>query len=311
MEELEIKVPVFVTRPQPISDDQMFGGDYESMIQNAIDLIDNFKGLRKKKKNKTRESVIDSIECTRYPVLNRPALLLQVKAYDTNLNDGYFETDTRIEIGSEGKIGCDNNFILLFPQIEGVNYNSRSCSFLLLAYEDPTKENGAVAKLAKAIAKDVLKQPVKNVKPEIILESIREMKNVPELYVTYTSLSFDEDSDSKYQQYRSSFKLKKEREEVFKDLPSDMAEEIVNNIKNNLTGFEKGIIRAVQGKKQYKIIAERAIKDAEEQMKELGELVFNMTTSIPANELEKRVNDKDFIVEKLTGVLTNFDSYAS
>lgn len=311
MDELIIKVPVFVTNPLVINEDEMFGGDYESMIQNAINLINNFSVLIKRTKDKTRETIITGIDYTECNVLGRPSLLMQVKVYDTNLNDGYFEADERIEIGSKGKIGTDNNYILLYPQVEGVNAASRSCSYILLAYEDPTKENGSVAKLAKDVAKAILKQPIRNVKPEKILQDIRKMRSIPQLCIKCTSLSYNDDGDPQYQQYRSSFKLKKEKEEVFNDVPRDVAESLVENIKDNLGENEKGIVKFIQGKQQYKITISKDIKDAEEKINELGEMIFNMTASITNEELETKVHDKGFIVDRLSGVLSNFDSYVS
>ena len=309
--ELIIKVPVYMTTPLSVDEDEMFGGSYKDMVQNVKDLLDGFSTVRKKSKNKTKETVIRSVSYSDFDIKGRPSLLLRIKSYNTNLNDGYFEGDKRFELGSEGKIGSDTNFVLLFPQIDGIHPASKSCSFLMLVYEDPTKDPGSVSKLAKIVAKDILHQPVHNIKPETVLEEVRKMGTIPELQITYVGVSFDDDGDIRFRQYRTSVKNKAQKDETYCNVPSDTVHELVANNPDD-GRFQKRFVRFIQGKKMYKWskdLREGLVKEASEIMKESAEMVYNMSTSITDIELENRVHDESFVVQKLTGVLENVLNY--
>ena len=309
--ELSIKVPVYMTTPRSVDEDEMFGGSYAEMVQNVKDLLDGFSTVKKKSRNKTKEIVIRSVSYSDHNIKERPSLLLRIESYNTNINDGYFEGDKRFELGSDGKIGSDTNFVLLVPQINGIHPASRSCSFLMLVYEDPTKDPGSVSKLAKIVAKDILHQPVHNIKPETVLEEVRKMGTIPELQITYVGVSFDDDGDMRFRQYRTSVKNTAQKDETYSNVPSDSLSDLVATNTND-GRYQKRFVRFIQGKKMYKWskdLREGIVTEATDIMKESAEMVYNMSTSITETELKEKVHEEAFIIAKLTGVLENVLNY--
>lgn len=59
------------------------------------------------------------------------------------------------------------------------------------------------------------------------------------------------------------------------------------------------------GKKEYRIKKE-LINEASEELKETAEKIFNASSAITQTELDTKIHDTDFMIEKLSGVLTNY-----
>lgn len=308
-----IKVPVYMTTPVSLEEDEMFGGTFEEMIQNLKDLLDGFSEVSKSLRNKTKRTVIDKIVYKDCDYKGVPALLLRINAYSTNMNDGYYESeDQREELGSMGRVGSNTNFVLMYPHINGIHPDSRSCYFFMLVYEDPTKDSGSVSHLAKTVAKDILHQPVHHIKPESVMEKIKELGILPELQITYVGVSFDDDGDSQFKTYRSSVKIKETKEETFLNVPSDIVDELAN--KQVDTGrYQNRYVKLIAGKKLFKLskrIGSISNED-KERISDTAEMIFNMSTTVSQAELDSNnVHDEDFVVEKLFGVLDNLLSYA-
>lgn len=308
-----IKVPVYMTTPVSIGEDEMFGGTYEEMIQNLKNLLDSFSEVSKSLRNKTKRTVIDKIVYKDCDFKGVPALLLRINAYSTNMNDGYYESENqREELGSMGRVGSNTNFVLMYPQINGIHPDSRSCSFYMLVYEDPTKDPGSVSHLAKTVAKDILHQPVHHVKPESVMETVKKLGTLPELQITYVGVSFDDDGDSRFKSYRSSIKIKETKEETFLNVPSDLVDDLAN--KQVDTGrYQNRYVKLIAGKKLFKLSKRiGTISDEDkERITDTAEMIFNMSTTICQADLDSNiVHNEDFVVEKLSGVLDNLLSYA-
>jgi hypothetical protein len=181
----------------------------------------------------------------------------------------------------------------------------------MLVYEDPTKDPGSVSKLAKIVAKDILHQPVHNIKPETVLEEVRKMGTIPELQITYVGVSFDDDGDMRFRQYRTSVKNTAQKDETYSNVPSDTLNDLVS-ISSNDEKYQKRFVRFIQGKKVYKWskdLREGLATEATDIMKESAEMVYNMSTTITEIELKEKVHEEDFVVSKLTGVLENVLNY--
>ena len=69
--------------------------------------------------------------------------------------------------------------------------------------------------------------------------------------------------------------------------------------------YQQKDTRIVIGKKEYRIKRE-LINEASEELKETAEKIFNASSAITQTELDTKVHDSDFIVEKLSAVLTNY-----
>lgn len=108
-----IKVPVYTTDSFESQEDNIFGFSYRSMIDDVKAIIDNsFKRIISNNRNKTKMSVLADVKYYEYTIGERPCLLIQMAAYNTNINDGYFEDEEKHDIGKNGKIGSDSNYVL-------------------------------------------------------------------------------------------------------------------------------------------------------------------------------------------------------
>lgn len=120
----------------------LFGNvSYHDMIQMIKDKLSKFSTpISSSNRNKTKQTVINGITYQDITIENVPALLLRISAFNTNMYDGYFEANEKIQITKDNKIGSDTNFVLLYPRIKGLSAETYTCFFLLMAYEDPTKD---------------------------------------------------------------------------------------------------------------------------------------------------------------------------
>ena len=71
------------------------------------------------------------------------------------------------------------------------------------------------------------------------------------------------------------------------------------------TEYQRKTTKLIIGKKEYRISKE-LINDASEELKETAEKIFNAVTSITQDELDNKVHNQDFVVEKLSSILTNY-----
>lgn len=78
----------------------------------------------------------------------------------------------------------------------------------MLVYEDPTKDNGEVCKLAKILVNKILNIPIENIKLPMIFDELKDICTIPELQIRYRSISdADNDVDVKYREFLQGGKL--------------------------------------------------------------------------------------------------------
>lgn len=301
-----IKVPVFTTSSFVCSEDEIFGYTYQSMVDDIKSTIDGkFRPIHSNNRNKTKTSVISNVEYSEKTIGDRPCLLIRIAAFNTNINDGYFEDGQKYAIGKTSKIGTDSNYVLLYPIINGGTNNSKECFFLVLVYEDPYKDTGSVSRLARLLVNKTLNHPIQNIKTDLVLKELKSIGNIPELQVKYTGISFDEDDiDIQYKPYLTKTHLQKAKENTFKDVPFGLIENLVNE-ELDTSQYQKQRFCFIQGKKEYRI-TKQMIDEAQLEFQETAEKVFNASSAISQTELDEKVYNEDFIVEKLSGVLTNY-----
>lgn len=303
-----IKVPVYTTEIIENAQD-MFGGiTYDNMLAYLRNKINQYKDSRGtiefENRNKTRKTVIRGLEFTEHPAGETAAMLLQISAYSTNLYDGYLEAEKKINFQKDHKIGSDTNFVMIYPVIRGIDRKNYLRYFIILVYEDPTKNNEEISKIAKTVLNRILNIPVANVKLPTILDELRAIGTIPELQLRYTAIyNHENDVDIKYREYLVSGKLKKQKEDFFKNMPVEKIEELLNE--PEAEDYQKKEARLVIGKKEYRITKE-LINEANDVLKETAEKVFNASTSITEDELNKKIHDKEFIFSKLTPIIENF-----
>lgn len=304
------KVPVYTTSMLDKESGLLLFEDvtYDDLIRFVKDKIAKFQfPLSSPTRNKTLMTVIKGIKMKDVEFGTDKALLLQISAYDTNFYDGYFEGEKRIDITKDNKIGKDSNFVLLVPRKKGLTPESYTCYFLMFVYEDPTKKNGEVSKLAKLIAREVIQVPVENIKLPIIMQELKEYKTIPELQIRFSSIyEAENDVDVKYVEYFQGGHIKKDKTRRFKDMPFDVVKDLLTD-KSDDEDYQTKKTSIIVGKKEYRI--DSLIAEAKDDLKDTAEKIFNFPIGITQTELDAKIHNEDFVIEKLHGVLTNFLSY--
>lgn len=303
-----IKMPVYTTSMMD-QENGMFGRvSYPDMIQLLKNRLSKFTSpISYDNRNKTKKTVISRITPTEVRFGDIPALLLQINAFNTNLYDGYFEGSEKIKITRDNKIGSDSNFVLFYPRIGGLTEQNYTCYFLMLVYEDPTKDTGEVSRLAKIVASKILNVPVQNIKLPMILQELKSIGEIPELSVKYYSLTESENNvDIKYASYLDRTKLKREEFRNFKNMPFETMQELIADTSED-GNYQKKETSIFHGKREYKI-SKQLISEAGEELSETAEKIFNATSAITQKELEEKLHDQNFMIEKMSSVISNYIS---
>ncbi len=305
----EIKMPVYTTQVME-NEHGLFDMSYSDMVQILKTQLSTFKfPLYINSRYKAMITVINDVLPIEVNIGETPCLLLQISSYKTNMYGGYFEGSEKIDIDRNCKLGNDTNYVLFYPQIEGVGDSTYSCFFLVVVYEDPHKETGSVSKLAKDVSRMVLKQPVRNIKKSIILKELERIGEVPELNVRYFSIKDSSDNVGlNYRQYIVRSSLKSEDERNFKNMPFETAQELLNDCEDETNmHYKKKETRIWLGKVEYKI-TRKMIEEAEGELKETAEKIFNASVTITQEELDNKIYDQSFMLEKMTSVIKNYKS---
>ena len=139
-----IKVPVYVSETKTDSVGFFGGITYKNMIESLTRKIDEYNissgEIKSVKKKKIFEKVVKGIEYSETLIDNRSGLLVKMTAYNTNYIDGFFEENNKIALTKKSKIGSENNFMLMYPSITGLNPVSYKYRWMILLYEDPNKD---------------------------------------------------------------------------------------------------------------------------------------------------------------------------
>ncbi len=304
-----IKVPVYCTEMIVKEHGAIFGAvSYSEMIKYLKNKIENFKVSKRplefENRNKTRKTVINEIDYTEHKSGEIDSLLLRISAYGTNLYDGYLEADEKINFKRSHKVGSDTNFALVYPVITGIDKQNYTRYFIVLVYEDPTKNNEEIVRIVKRVLNQILNIPIANIKLPTILEELKEIGVIPELQMRYSAIhNHENDVDVKYIEYQTGGKLIKKKEDYFKNMPVDKIGELLNEPPEE--DYQKKEARLKIGKKEYRITKEQ-LNEASEALTETAEKIFNATTTITQEELDQKVHDTEFIFSKLESILSNY-----
>jgi hypothetical protein len=303
-----IKVPVYSSEIFTKGQDLFGGVTFIDMINHAKRKIEEYKShddkVSRNKRNKVQKREIDKVEGIDCKIGTRPCLLLQISAYDTNLSDGYVETDRKVQLGENDKIGSENYFVLLVPNIIGLDSNNYKHQWIILVYEDPHKDTQEIIGTAKLVLHKILGISTANIKLPEILEDLRKMKKTPELSLNFLAISNEENEvDTKYRKYLVGSKVRKQKEEKFENLPFTETEEVINDTSYE-DEYQKRTIKITVGKKEYRITKDQKL-EAEGKLNEAVEEIYNESIVISEEEL-KLIYETDFIVEKLTPILQNY-----
>ena len=303
-----IKVPVFTSELIAKANDLFGGVTYAHMNEHVHKKVNQYNTTNEKafknRRNKVQKKEIDQITCIDCKIGNRSCVLLKISAYNTNLHDGFVETDRKIKLGHSDKIGSENNYVLLVPHIFGVDLNNYKHQWLILVYEDPHKDSYNILGTAKLVLSQVLEIQTANIKLPEIIDELRIKKNAPALSLNYTSIDFDENEvDAKYRSYLVGGRFRKQKIEDLENVPFETAEEIIHD-NSFLNHFQKRIVKIGFGKKEYRITRQMH-KDANERFSEAVEEVYNATIGVSESQLDN-IFDEKFIIDILTDVLNEY-----
>ena len=308
--EYSIKIPVFLTDERE-SVETLFGtticSDMVTIVKEQIGKYNSDTNwhVTSDKRSKTSVTGVNKIDCTDCKIQGSDCLLLQITAYRTKLYDGYYQghDENNIIIFKENDKLCSNtHFILLYPKLVGIK-SPYKLFWYVLVYEDPSKNNEEVTRVAKLIMKDVFKYPIRNIKEPSLLNTLKENKVINQVEISLSSVTEDDNEIEVYlQDYKYVSKLKKEKKILLENIPADIAEKIYQDEDFKLNYNRKQVKYHLMNKQVLTMTAEYS-----ENLKRTLEDSFNYAFSVTEEQIKNdEIFKEEFILEKLEGVLSNF-----
>lgn len=197
----QIKVPVYVSeKMERDNNGAIFPTSNETLIEDAKVLISAYNSnpnitLTSDKRNKTTTIGIKSIDVEDLFFNSDKCLLLKVTAFKTNLIDGYYqsanEEEKEIRFKERDKICSDTYFFILYPllNIQAENGLKIDVYWHIFIYEDPSKTNDEMARIARLIMSKIMKAPIKNIKSEKMLADIRKYNLISEVEISLSVIA--------------------------------------------------------------------------------------------------------------------------
>ena len=313
IKEYNIKVPVFLTDEKESTEEKdLFGNTmYSEMISIVKEQIEAYNKdeswhVTSDKRSKTSKTGVNMIDCFECKVQGVECLLLQATAYKTQLYDGFYqegEDEKNIIVFKENdKICSDTHFILLYPKLVGIK-SPFKLFWYVLVYEDPSKSNDEVTRVAKLIMRDILKYPIRNIKEPSLLDTLKESRIINKVEITLSSITEDDNEVDVYlKEYKYECKLKKEKKILLENIPEEIARKIYDDEDFKLEYSKKQVKYHLINKQILSMTAEY-----KENLKRTLEDSFNYSFPVTQEQIKNDdIFDKNFILEKLEGVLTNF-----
>lgn len=305
--EYYVKVPIYTTE-NIVNEKGLFGSTYDNMITAAKERVDKYNSDstwhvtsdKRAKMSVTGINKIDYFDCN---IGRDKCLLLQATAYRSKLIDGYFESEESevIVFKENDKICSDTHFILLYPNIFNNNTYWR-----VFIYEDPSKTNDEVARVAKLIMKDIIGYPIRNIKEEKLLSDLREYNVIAGIEVSFISLNDTDDETPPYlAKYAVDTKIKTDKRIKLENIPTEDAIKVYENVgfENN---YKKKQIRYLLNNRRVLTVTQEFY----ENMKQTFEDSFNYRFLVTQEQLNV-IFDRDFIIERLSDLVCNFMSLNS
>ena len=89
-------------------------------------------------------------------------------------------------------------------------------------------------------------------------------------------------------------------------MPFNVVDKLLNDTEEDGNYIKKKTILS-WGKTEYHI-TKQLISEAGEELKETAEKIFNASVQITQEELEKKIYNEDFIIDKMRSVISNYES---
>ncbi len=188
---------------------------------------------------------------------------------------------------------------MLYPKIIGED--KQTIYWIILVYDDPKKDSHEIISTAKLVLTKILNQPIKSVKLPSVLEELKRDKILPQIKMQLNSISFNENIlEPKYEQYKTSSRIIRKEEYDLNNMPLNEIEDLIKSPFD----FKQRIIKLIVRKKEYKITQDQK-NEAQHGFNDLVEQIFNMSTTIKLEEIQK-LYDNEFVIEKLKLVLEHY-----
>ena len=313
----QIKVPVYVSeKMERDNNGAIFPTSSSSLIDDAKALIRTYNSnpeaiLTSNKRNKTTTIGIKSIDVEEISFNEDPCLLLRVTAYKTNLIDGYYQSASeegrQIRFKEQDKICSDTYCFILYPllntQIEdGLKIDVYWHIFI---YEDPSKTNEEMARIARLIMGKILKTPIKNIKSEKMLADIKKYGLISEVEI---SLSVEEDDDKGIPEYIKNYQfsstLKQEKKIKLSNMSADDA----------ISAFEDESFAKHFSKRQLKFVTHNkrvfsVVQEFKDKMSSALEDSFNYSIDVNGEDIKDGSIFKTEIIQRnVAGIFTRYMS---
>ncbi len=313
----QIKVPVYVSeKMERDNNGAIFPTSSSSLIDDAKALIRTYNSnpeaiLTSNKRNKTTTIGIKSIDVEEISFNEDPCLLLRVTAYKTNLIDGYYQSASeegrQIRFKEQDKICSDTYCFILYPllntQIEdGLKIDVYWHIFI---YEDPSKTNEEMARIARLIMGKILKTPIKNIKSEKMLADIKKYGLISEVEI---SLSVEEDDDKGIPEYIKNYQfsstLKQEKKIKLSNMSADDA----------ISAFEDESFTKHFSKRQLKFVTHNkrvfsVVQEFKDKMSSALEDSFNYSIDVNEEDIKDGSIFKTEIIQRnVAGIFTRYMS---
>jgi hypothetical protein len=300
----QIHIPIFISERNKI-EGFMFDYTYNHMIESIkVKVLAHNASSRSivtPIRHKTIKRVIDEIMLTQSAFGDTPYLILQISAYNSNIEGQIIKKEKVLNIEQADKVGSNKNFMLLYPQIS-ITDDVKYCNWVVLVYDDPDKKTDDNISNAKTLMRYVLDAPIKNIKLKKFIEDLKGTDMRPFINLTLTNVSFDEDRVSdKLAVYQISSKSTSKVEYEFHNMPfEDMESLILDDFENK---YLRKILKFRFGRREYKI--NQNLTEFRETYDSSVEQHFNFTQSIPESNIES-LYESEFMTGLMERVLSDY-----
>ncbi len=308
-----IKVPVYVSALIERDSDDLWGITQETMINEAKNLISiyNQNGIEQvtsDRRAKTTVIGIQNVESIDIQFGNDKCLLLRVTAYKTNLLDGYYQRAVNGELHrfeEHDKLCSDTYFFILYPLISQNAINNKlDIYWHIFIYEDPSKTNDEMVRIARLIMSNIIKVPIKNIKSDKMLADIRKYRLISEVEITLSAFNDADENDtpSYLQNYSFESTLKREKKIKVSNMQVDDA----------ISAFEDTSFTANYSKRQLKFTTHNKrvfsmIQEFKDKLHATLEDSFNYSIDVDEAEIKSgAIFTVDKIIQNVAGIFTRY-----
>ena len=307
-----IKVPVYVSEKIERDDNgSLFATNVADLINNAKSLINKYTSstITLLDKRKTATIGIKSIMAEDISFNSDQCLLLRVSAFKSNLTDGYYQqandTENTIRFNEKDKICSDTYCFILYPFLTMQSDTNAKYDIYwhVFLYDDPSKANNEMIKIARSIMKSVLNTPIKNIKSDKFMADIKRYKFINSVEIELSTITDDDEGVPKYiQKYNFKSIIKKGKKITLSNMSSDDA----------VCALQDDSFLKNYSKRQFKFITHNKrifniIQEYKDKLSEAIEESFNYTINVNEEDIKSgKIFETDTIKRNVEGIFTEY-----